>query len=95
MNTPARPTEDEIRAIVEIAVDNDIPNFKMDGNWYEDYEMDSLGSIALVVEVQKRFKVRVPDERMPDIRTGNQLVDVIMELRALGSVPAEADAEAH
>lgn len=78
-------TEEEIKKIVEIAVDNDIEEFTMTGNWYEDYGMDSLGVIALVVEVQKRYSIRLPDERMPDIRTGSALILAIREMQGAAS----------
>lgn len=78
-NTP--PTEQQVREVVELAIDKDIPEFTMTGNWYEDYGMDSLGAIALSVEVRKQFGIVIPDERMPDIRTGEQLVAVIVELQ--------------
>lgn len=81
METNAQITVEDIKEIVEIGVDNDIPNFTMDGNWYEEYGMDSLGAIAVVVEVQKRFDVRIPDEAMHEIFTGNQLVAAIEEMR--------------
>lgn len=81
MSMQVLPTESEIREIVETAVDDELDSFSMEGNFYEDYGMDSLGAISLVVEVQKRYKVRLPDKRMPDIRTGNQLVAAIQELQ--------------
>lgn len=89
MSMQVRPTESAIREIVEIAVDAPIDNFTMSGNWYEDYAMDSLGAIALVVEVQKVYGVRLPDERMPNIRTGDQLVEAILELQAAAAGAAE------
>ena len=66
----------EIKEIVEIALDRELDEFSMEANFYEDYAMDSLG----VVEVQKRFDVRIPDESMPSARTGLQLKTIIMEL---------------
>lgn len=70
----------EIKEIVEIALDRELDEFSMEANFYEDYAMDSLGAVALVVEVQKRFDVRIPDESMPSARTGLQLKTIIMEL---------------
>ena len=72
---------EDIKDIVEIAVDDEIPNFTMEGNWYEDYGMDSLGAIALVVEVTKRYNVRLPDDLMPSLRTGNDLIAAITKLQ--------------
>lgn len=70
----------EIKEIVEIALDRELDEFSMDANFYEAYSMDSLGAVALVVEVQKRFDVRIPDDTMPNVRTGEQLKATIAEL---------------
>lgn len=81
----------EIKEIVEIALDRELDEFSLDANFYEAYSMDSLGAVALVVEVQKRFDVRIPDERMPEVRTGEQLRKIIAELiraKEEESVPA-------
>ena len=72
---------DEIKEVVEIALDRELDEFSMDANFYETYGMDSLGAVALVVEVQKRYDVRIPDDYMPNIRTGDQLKAVVEELR--------------
>lgn len=71
---------DDVKEIVEIALDREVDAFSMDANFYETYAMDSLGAVALVVEVQKRYDVRIPDERMPDVRTGDQLKAIVEEL---------------
>ena len=70
----------EIKEVVEIALDRELDEFSMDANFYEDYAMDSLGAVALVVEVQNRYDVRIPDERMPEVRTGAQLKAIVLEL---------------
>lgn len=75
----------EIKEIVEIALDREIDEFSMSVDFYETYGMDSLGAVALVVEVQKRHDVRIPDERMPEVRTGDQLKAVVEELLKAGA----------
>lgn len=75
-------SQEEIQEIVEIALDRDVDDFDMEKHLYYDYEMDSLGAVALVVEVQKRFGVRIPDERMPEVLNGNQLKAAIEDIAA-------------
>ncbi|MBB5393823.1 MULTISPECIES: acyl carrier protein [unclassified Herbaspirillum] len=72
--------DSEIKEIMEIALDREINEFSMAANFYEAYDMDSLGAVALVVEIQKRYDVRIPDERMPDVCTGDQLKAIVKEL---------------
>lgn len=81
----------QIQEIVEYALDRELDAFSMTADFYEEYMMDSLGAVALVVEVQKRYDVRLPDARMPEVRTGDLLRQIILELSA---VPEEQKAEA-
>lgn len=73
-------TKEQIREIIEIALDRELDDFDMDTNFYEGYEMDSLGAVALVVEVQKKYQVKVPEEEIPNILTGNDLKAFIEKL---------------
>lgn len=68
--------------MVEIAIDKELSEFSMDTDWYRGYDMDSLGAVQLVVEVQKEFHVRIPDDMMPKIRTGTALAQAIAALQA-------------
>lgn len=70
----------EIKEIVEFALDRELEEFSMTTDLYEVYMMDSLGAVAMVVEVQKRYDIRIPDERMPEVRTGELLKQIILEL---------------
>ncbi|MFC4274389.1 phosphopantetheine-binding protein [Achromobacter aloeverae] len=72
----------DIKEIVEFALDREIGAFSMSADLYDDYDLDSLGSVALVVEVEKRYDLRIPDERMPDVRTGELLKTEIERLLA-------------
>ena len=66
-------SENEIRHLVEIGLDRDLTDFSMALDWYDSYAMDSLGAIALAVEVRKRYRLKIPTEQMPSLRNGNQL----------------------
>lgn len=70
----------EVKDIVEIALDREVSGFSMDADFYDEYEMDSLGAVALVVEVQKRYKIRIPDSEIQNIKTGNQLRRLLEKL---------------
>jgi acyl carrier protein len=76
-------TEDDVKEILEIALDRELDDFSMEANWYRDYQMDSLAVVALVVEVQKRYGIRLPDGRMPKIQTGEALRKNVEEILAM------------
>jgi acyl carrier protein len=76
-------TADDVKEILEIALDRELDEFSMDANWYREYQMDSLAVVALVVEVQKRYGIRLPDGRMPRIQTGEALLKNVEEILAM------------
>lgn len=84
---------EEIKDILEIALDKELDEFSMDAHFYFDMEMDSLAAVALVVEVQKRYGVRIPDERMPEVLNGNQLKAAIEDIAANPPAPADEAAD--
>ncbi|MFI5183847.1 MAG: acyl carrier protein [Vicinamibacteria bacterium] len=43
--------------------------------------LDSLGALELVFEIEEEFKVKVPDERIPEFRTVRAVCDGIEALR--------------
>lgn len=74
-------TRDEIRAeLVEILaeiVDLD-PNAVRDEQVFaEDLDVDSLGMVEVLVAVEEKFGVSIPDERATELRTVGNVVDVV------------------
>jgi acyl carrier protein len=45
---------------------------------------DSLSHTGLILEIEQRFGLRLPEERMFDLADVGQLVDLIAEARAHG-----------
>ena len=88
------PTEESIKEVVALSLDVDVEDleFDMTKNFYEDLNMDSLGAITMVIETQKAFGVRLPDERVPHIRTGDQLMAAVLELQQAAKEAAGASA---
>ena len=75
------PSLADIRELTEIALDSfddDIPDIGMDSDLYRDVGLDSMGGVALAIEIQRRFKVRIPEELAPELRTPRQLIDYIV-----------------
>lgn len=43
--------------------------------------LDSLGALELVFEIEEEFKIKVPDEKIPEFRTVRAVCDGIEALR--------------
>jgi acyl carrier protein len=62
-----------IRELVEIGLDRKLDEFTLEHNFYTDLGLDSMGAIALFVELQRRTGIEISEEEAPNIQTGRQL----------------------
>lgn len=47
----------------------------------EELGLDSLGALELVFEIEEEFKIKVPDDRIPELRTVRAVCDGVEALR--------------
>lgn len=66
-----------LKQLVEVAMDQEVKTLGADTDLYGELGMDSMGAVALVVEIQRRFHVRIQDEDMPQLRTPALMLDYI------------------
>ncbi len=74
----AQVSHPEIRELLEAAADRAFPEITPDSNLRE-MGVDSLAMVSLVVEVQRRFGVRIPDEQVPNLDTPQAVAEAILE----------------
>jgi acyl carrier protein len=48
-------------------------------DFYEELGMDSLMAVALFVEIQRTFRVKLSEEQMPELRSLEQVASHILE----------------
>ncbi len=60
--------------IVEIALDREVPELTPDVNLYTDIGMDSFGAVAMVVEIQRKYSVRIPDGEIANLQTPEAVI---------------------
>ncbi len=51
-----------------------------DKNFYSDLEVDSIKAIEITVAIEKKFKISVRDEDVPNITTVRQAVELVNTL---------------
>ncbi len=51
-----------------------------DKNFFEDLEVDSIKAIEITVALEKKFKISIRDEDIPNITTIKQAVDLVNNL---------------
>lgn len=58
-----------------------LESLNRDTQLVEELDLDSLDALDLVVRLQDTMDTRIPDERLVELRTIGDVVDVIVELR--------------
>ena len=72
--------EKDIVAIIAEISGFDEEEITPDKNFYEDLEIDSIKAIEITVAIEKKFKISVRDEDVPNITTIRQAVDLVNSL---------------
>jgi len=77
-------SEDQIEKEI-IAIASDVSGFEpeeitLETHFYNDLEIDSIKAIEITVAIEKRFKISVRDEDVPNITTVRHAVELVAEL---------------
>lgn len=68
---------DELKQIIEAAMDRELTDLPPDVNLYQELGMDSIGAVAMVVGIQRRCRVRIADEDIPLLHTPLQILGYV------------------
>jgi acyl carrier protein len=66
-----------MQQIVEVALDREISELPMDIDLYEEVGMDSIGAVAMIVEIQRRCHVRIETDVVGELRTPQALIEYV------------------
>jgi acyl carrier protein len=69
---------EEIRAILVEQLGVDPAEVSVDSSFQEDLNADSLDLVELIMEMEDRFKVKIPDAAAEKISTVGQAVDYVL-----------------
>jgi acyl carrier protein len=50
---------------------------KMESSFVDDFEMDSLDMVEMLIELEKETGIKIPNEEVKDLKTVGQLVDYL------------------
>ena len=72
--------EKEVISIISEVSGMEAEEITPESNLAQDLEIDSIKAIEIIVAIEKKFKVSVRDEDIPQITTVKQIVDLAKEL---------------
>ncbi len=77
--------EKEVIAIVSDVSGFDEAEITPESNFAQDLEIDSIKAIEITVALEKKFKISVRDEDVPNITTVKQAVELVNRLTVQNS----------
>ncbi|MFJ4183831.1 acyl carrier protein [Kitasatospora sp. NPDC089509] len=83
-NEPAPSSTDILDAIAEIVeevIGVDAAEVRAETSFTEDLDVDSLAMMEIAVAVEDRFEVKIPDDRVRELRTVGDAVNFIVDHR--------------
>ena len=69
---------DEVRAILVEQLGVEPSEVREDASFQEDLNADSLDLVELIMEMEDRFKLKIPDEDAEKIQTVGDAVDYVI-----------------
>jgi acyl carrier protein len=78
----AEDIEKEIITIISDVSGFEPEEIKPETNFFQDLEIDSIKAIEITVAIEKKFKISVRDEDVPNITTVKEAVDLVNKLLA-------------
>jgi len=72
--------EHEIMSIISDVSGYDLEEIKPDTNLAKELEIDSIKAIEITVAIEKKFKISIRDEDVPNITTVKQSVELVNTL---------------
>jgi acyl carrier protein len=76
----AADVEKEIVKIISEVSGFDEEEIKSEANFFDDLEIDSIKAIEITVAIEKKFKISVRDEDVPNITTVKHAVELVNNL---------------
>jgi len=76
----SKDVEKEIVSIISEVSGFDEEEIKPGMNFFDDLEIDSIKAIEITVAIEKKFKISVRDEDVPNITTVNHAVELVNTL---------------
>lgn len=73
--------EDEIRKMVAEIIEVPVEKLTLDADFFKDLGVDSLKAIEVVAAFEKKYKIIIPEQDIPNIRNLKQIVEYTKNLK--------------
>ncbi|MBQ4167932.1 MAG: acyl carrier protein [Clostridia bacterium] len=68
---------EEIRSAIAAQLNVPEENITLETRFVEDLKADSLDLVELVMDLEERYGVEIPDEQLAEVKTVGQIIELI------------------
>ncbi len=68
--------EQEVKALIADIIEMDPNEIDPDASLVEDLGMDSMMALEILAGIEKKYKIKLPEEELPKITTVNRAVEL-------------------
>ena len=68
--------EKEVRDLIADIIEMDPNEIAPDAHLVEDLGMDSMMALEILASLEKKFKIRIPEDELPKITTLNKAIEL-------------------
>lgn len=68
--------DDDVRKLIADILEMEPNEIPPDAHLVEDLGMDSMMALEILASIEKRFRIKIPEEDLPKITTLNQTVEL-------------------
>jgi acyl carrier protein len=71
--------EEEIKGLVATIIEKDPAEINPDANFFKELGVDSMMALEILAAIEKKYKIAIPEEKLPQLTTLNQTIAVAKE----------------
>jgi acyl carrier protein len=68
--------ENEVRGIIAQIIERDPNDITLEARFFEDLGVDSMMALEILVAIEKKYKIKIPEEKLPELRTLGKAVEI-------------------
>lgn len=69
--------ESELKALIAEIVEIDLDKITPDANFIEDLGMDSMMALEILASIEKKYKLRIPEENLTKITNLKTVIELV------------------
>ena len=73
----AKTLEAELRTLIAEIVEIEPEKITPDASFVEDLGMDSMMALEILASIEKKYKLRIPEDNLPKVTSLNKTIDIV------------------